>query len=390
MKFLYTYACLILLFSTTGNCGDLPQTNEALRERYETKNNGLTQEDIADFLFEAIRLNDREMIKTIMNPPLQKRMVGDKSNPIPTDESIAKSIKKIEDSASNISLLGIEGYLQAIGEDEKTQEKVSALFVKIAEISGVQHRERYSAEFCTAIFQQSIKPNQTAMNKAFIAFAKKNNLNVCTVLLQEGVKPDQASMKAAFIESAKKYNWDICTIILQQNLDQETINSLFIDLVTKYSPFVRSANESDGDKKKRTDSQQKYKELYTLFLENSTRPDVESIKKTFNLCVQKDLIDTFVLLAREVDQQDIIKALALAGKNGAYSVLQKILKDHSPDEATVSAALTETVNTFTKTSSGHLENRIGICCEFLSQNKVTPPNEESSALAKTKKCRASS
>jgi hypothetical protein len=69
MKFLYTYACLILLFSTTGNCGDLPQTNEALKSLYQDENNNLTEAKVSSFLKEAIRLGNIDMIKTIMNPP---------------------------------------------------------------------------------------------------------------------------------------------------------------------------------------------------------------------------------------------------------------------------------------------------------------------------------
>lgn len=350
MIFLRTYLCLfsmILACVNMGNCRELPQTNDELRARYEAKNNGLTQRDIGNFLTEAIRLGSREMVKTIKNPPLQIRIIGDKTNPKPSESTIQNSIKWVDDRRSE-ALLGIDGYLEVIGESETTQENVNRLFTKFVEM--------FRFDSCSPLLQQDIKPEQEVINVAI--------REVMRALISRPGNTDDD-----YEEFLK-----ICSLILKQgiNLEQKIINHVFRYAVGTYAKYERETS----------------KELYELILQQDIKPDQETMNNALIKAAENNSINMFNVLAPKVDAQDISKALAVAGKKGAHSVLQKILKDHSPDEATVSAALTETVNTFTKTSSRDLKDKIGICCEFLSQNKVTPPNEESRALAKTKKCRA--
>jgi hypothetical protein len=202
MKFLRIHLCIfsmILACVNIGNCGDLPQTNEALRARYETKNNGLTQEDIAYFLFEAIRLNDREMVKTIKNPPLQKRTIGNKTNPTPSNKSIEEVLKAILDRSGDLS--GIDGYLEVFGINEVTQEVVNGSFSEFT-------RENNTG-MCKLLLQQDIKPDQETMNAAFIKFAEKGNSEMCRLLMEQDIKPDQDTvdkMNKAFFQKCSISN----------------------------------------------------------------------------------------------------------------------------------------------------------------------------------------
>ncbi len=411
MIFLRTYLCLfsmILACVNMGNCRELPQTNDELRARYEAKNNGLTQRDIGNFLTEAIRLGSREMVKTIKNPPLQIRIIGDKTNPKPSESTIQNSIKWVDDRRSE-ALLGIDGYLEVIGESETTQENVNRLFTKFVEM--------FRFDSCSPLLQQDIKPEQEVINVAIrevmrALISRPGNtdddyeefLKICSLILKQGINLEQKIINHVFryaVGTYAKYeretSKELYELILQQDIkpDQETMNNALIKAVennnvTLYSFLMNQDIKPDQETINNAlikAVENNNETLCRALMNQDIKPDAEQIKKAFNLSVEKDFIGIFNLLVNHLDPQDIQAAAKIAGPNGATKVLRKIISSHSPSVDVVSETLTAIVEKFKVNKKARKSvNGLEECCLMLRKNAKQRPNQNSVNVAKEAGC----
>jgi hypothetical protein len=339
MKFLYTYACLILLFSTTGNCKDLPADNAALITLYKTKNNGLTPEDVVKFLVEAVKLNNRDMVKTIMSPPKQKHITGEKdNNPKVSQDSVNEFTTAIM-SGKLGGLTGIDGYLQLIGEDETTQENINSAFIKFA--------ENNNTGMCRLILQQDTKPDQEAINKVFILFAENNNTGMCKHLLQQDIKPDQSTINNAFVIFAESATIDMCKHLLQQDIkpEQAAINKAFIQLADK--------NE---------------KHMCTLLLKLNIKPDQTAMNGAFKAFANKGDTDMCKFLLQQdikPDQEAMNSAFYSFAYKGDADMCKHLLQQNIKlNQKTVNTAFEE----FSKKFNTEM-------CTLLLQQDIKPEQD---------------